>query len=88
MYILIGILMAKIPALVVAPCVQACLSEELLVKPLPACALKEGLLWYTEGTAREGMPEIGILAVGEKGFLCMVQASVRWELRERRGVLQ
>ena len=61
--------MSQISALVVAPCVESRLREQLLVKPLPAGTLKEGLIWDAEGGAGKRMPEGGILVVGVEGFL-------------------
>ena len=61
--------MSQIPALIVAPRVETRLGEQLLVKPLPACPLEEGLVWYAEGRAGESMPEGRVLMVCAEGFL-------------------
>ena len=61
--------MSQIPTLVVTPCVEPSLGEQLLVKPLPARPLEQGLVWDAEGPAGDSMPEAGVLVVGMKIFL-------------------
>lgn len=61
--------MSQVPALVVSPRVKPCLREQLLVKPLPARPLKQGLVWDAEGRAGKSVPEGGVLVVGVKSFL-------------------
>ena len=61
--------MSKVPTLVVAPCVQPGLCEQLFVEPLPARTLEQGLVWDAEGPAGDSMPEAGVLVVGMKIFL-------------------
>ena len=61
--------MSQIPTLVVAPCVEPGLCEQLLVEPLPARTLEQGLVWDAEGPAGDSMPEAGVLVVGMKIFL-------------------
>ena len=61
--------MSKVPTLVIAPCVESCLREQFLVKPLPACASEERLVWDAEGRTGESMPVDGVLVVGVKSFL-------------------
>ena len=70
--------MSQVPTLVVAPCVEARLREQLLVKPLPPRPLEEGLVWDAEGRAGESMPEDGVLVVGVKTFLCVAISIVLW----------
>lgn len=61
--------MSQVPTLVVAPCVEPRLRKQLLVKPLPARTLEQGLIWDAEGRAGESVPEAGVLVVGVEGFL-------------------
>lgn len=61
--------MSQVSALVVAPCVEPRLRKQLLVKPLPARTLEEGLVWYAEGRTGESVPEGGVLVVGVESFL-------------------
>ena len=68
--------MSQIPALVVAPCIEPRLRKQLLVKPLPARTLEEGLVGDAEGCAGESVPEDGILVVGVEGFLGFVISEV------------
>ena len=61
--------MSQIPTLVVAPCVKPGLCKQLLIEPLPARTLEQGLVWDAEGPAGDSMPEARVLVVGMKGFL-------------------
>ena len=61
--------MSQIPALVVAPGVKSRLREQLLVKPLPAHTLQQGLVWNAEGRAGKSVPEDRVLVIGMDGFL-------------------
>ena len=61
--------MSQIPTLVVAPSIEARLGKQLLVEPLPARTLEEGLVWDAEGGAGEGVPESGVLMVSVKSSL-------------------
>ena len=53
--------MSKVPTLIIAPGIESRLREQFIVKPLPAGALDEGLVWNTKGRAGESMPVSGIL---------------------------
>lgn len=61
--------MTQVPTLVIAPCVEPRLREQLLIKPLPASTLEEGLVWDAEGVAGESVPESRVMVVGVEGFL-------------------
>lgn len=61
--------MSQVPALVVSPRVESGLREQLLVKPLPARPLKQGLVWNAKGRAGKSVPEGGVLVVGMESFL-------------------
>ena len=61
--------MSQVPTLVVAPCVEPSLCEQLFVEPLPARTLEQGLVWDAEGPPRDSMPEARVLVVGMKVFL-------------------
>ena len=69
--------MSQIPALVVAPCVEPRLRKQLLVKPLPARTLEEGLFWDAKGRAGDGAPKSGVLVVRVEGFLGVDVSEVR-----------
>ena len=61
--------MSQVPTLVVAPSVESRLGKQLLVEPLPARPLKQGLVRNTKGGTGESVPEDGVLVVGVEGFL-------------------
>lgn len=60
--------MSQVSTLVVTPCVEPGLCEQLLVEPLPARTLEQGLVWNAEGPAGDSMPEARVLVVGMKIF--------------------
>lgn len=70
--------MSQVPTLVIAPCVEPRLREQLLVKPLPPRTLEEGLVRDAEGRTGESMPEDGVLVVGVKSFLFVGISNVLW----------